>query len=451
MSIFSSLRKEQKEAVGLLQLGTFLEYFDFMLYIHMAVLLNDLYFPKTDPHTSSLLASFAFCSSWMLRPLGALIFGYIGDRFGRKTTVIMTTMMMAVSCIAMALLPTYEQIGIAAAWGITICRIFQSFSSMAEITGAEIYLTEITKPPVRYPVVAFVSAGATIGSFAALGVATMVTSYSFDWRYAFWAGALIAVIGVAARTKLRETPDFVDMKRRMKRAIEAANPNNPGKAAEAIKSINSTWKEKTDKKTILAYFLICSGRPVCFYFIFVYCSELLKNVYSFSPAQVIHNNMLVVLIDLLTTLLFVFLTAKIHPLKIQRFNFLCFFIPFMLLFPHLFNNFHTASTVFWLQVVCSVFTMGLGPASSVYTIHFPVYRRFSYLTFLFAISRSIMGGVFLGIVYLTDSFGHYGLWIVMIPVVIGYGWGLWHFIKLEKLYSPDMYTTPKAHLLPAYD
>ena len=97
--LFSSLTKQQKEAIGLLQIGTFLEYFDLMLYVHMAVLLNDMFFPKTDPHTAALLAAFAFCSTYVLRPFGALIFGYIGDTIGRKTTVIITTFLMSISCV----------------------------------------------------------------------------------------------------------------------------------------------------------------------------------------------------------------------------------------------------------------------------------------------------------------------------------------------------------------
>ena len=91
MGVFSSLSREQKEAVGLLQIGTFLEYFDLALYIHMAVLLNEIFFPKYDPHTASLLAAFALCSSLAFRPIGALIFGWIGDNIGRKPTIIITT------------------------------------------------------------------------------------------------------------------------------------------------------------------------------------------------------------------------------------------------------------------------------------------------------------------------------------------------------------------------
>ena len=106
MGIYASLKPEQKEAVGLLPIGTFLEYFDLMLYVHMAVVLNDVFFPKSDPYTHSILAAFAFCSTYVLRPFGALLFGYIGDNMGRKATIIITTLMMSISCVVMALLPT---------------------------------------------------------------------------------------------------------------------------------------------------------------------------------------------------------------------------------------------------------------------------------------------------------------------------------------------------------
>ena len=164
MAFLSSLNREQKEAIGLLQIGTFLEYFDLMLYVHMAVLLNELFFPKTDPHTASLLAAFAFCSTYLLRPIGALIFGHIGDTIGRKATVIITTMMMSVSCLVMANLPTYAQIGISAAWLATGCRIIQGFSSMGEIMGAQVYVSEIVRPPSQYIAVSCISIASMVGA-----------------------------------------------------------------------------------------------------------------------------------------------------------------------------------------------------------------------------------------------------------------------------------------------
>ena len=210
-----SLTREQKEAVGLLSIGTFLEYFDLMLYVHMAVLLNELFFPKTDAHTAMLITAFSFCSTYLLRPVGALIFGYIGDNIGRKHTVIITTFLMALSSLTMFLLPTYAQIGIAATWIVTICRIVQGMSSMGEIVGAELYLTELTRPPKQYAVVALISVMSTLGLFGALGVATIITKYGFNWRYAFLFGAGIALIGSMARTALRETPEFVDARKRL--------------------------------------------------------------------------------------------------------------------------------------------------------------------------------------------------------------------------------------------
>jgi MFS family permease len=194
-----SLTREQKEAVGLLSIGTLLEYFDLMLYVHMAVLLNELFFPKTDPFTASLLSAFAFCSTFVFRPFGALIFGYMGDTMGRRITVVITTIMMAISCIIMAISPTYAEIGITASVIITLCRIIQGLSSMGEVIGAELYVAETIQKPYRYFYVSIIPTLATTGGMLALAVATFVTQYTFNWRYAFWAGAIIALIGTIAK------------------------------------------------------------------------------------------------------------------------------------------------------------------------------------------------------------------------------------------------------------
>jgi len=287
-----TLTREQKEAVGLLSIGTFLEYFDLMLYVHMAVLLNELFFPKTDPFTASLLAAFAFCSTYILRPFGALLFGYIGDNIGRKHTVIITTFMMATSCTVMAVLPTYAQIGITASWLVTICRIIQGMSSMGEIIGAQIYLTETIKRPIQYPIVALLSLLAALGGVAALGIASLVTIYHTNWRYAFWFGALVAVIGTVARTSLRETPDFVNVKTRLKRTLNTINKDI------SVLSNQEPWKEKINPVHALNFFLIQCGWPICFYIAFIHCSSILQSSFGYSPEQVIHQNFFLAIIEM---------------------------------------------------------------------------------------------------------------------------------------------------------
>lgn len=224
----------------------------------MAVLLNELFFPKADPFTASLHSAFAFCSTYVLRPFGALIFGYIGDNIGRKATVIITTTMMSLSCILMASLPTYSQIGITASWVVTICRMVQGLSAMGEVTGANIYITEITKPPIQYPAVTMTSICSALGGVFALAVATFVTSFNFNWRIAFGIGAVVAIVGAVARTRLRETPDFADAKRRVKKALAQI------KRDPKILKENVIWTEKVNKKTALSLFFIECSWPVCF-------------------------------------------------------------------------------------------------------------------------------------------------------------------------------------------
>ncbi|AAY62178.1 sugar (and other) transporter family protein [Rickettsia felis str. Pedreira] len=276
-----SLTKEQKQAVGLLSVGTLLEYFDLMLYVHMSVLLNELFFPKADAYATSLYSIAALCATFIFRPLGALVFGYLGDTYGRKTTVVITTMMMATSCIVMALLPTYNEIGITASIIIILCRIVQGMSSMGEVIGTEVYLTEFTKPPIQYPIVALATVFATVGTFAALGVATIVTSYGFNWHYAFGIGAIIAVVGTLARTALRETPEFANAKLKLLKTFEKANRD--------IKVLenNPIWKEKINKKTAIALFIMDCAWPVCFYFAYIYCGDILVTKFNCTPEQVI--------------------------------------------------------------------------------------------------------------------------------------------------------------------
>ena len=430
--MWSSLRREQREAIGLLQVGTFLEYFDLMLYVHMAVLLNDLFFPKSDPHTTALLTAFAFCSTYVLRPFGALLFGYIGDHIGRKTTVVMTTMMMAVSCILMANLPTYSQIGITAAWIVTGCRIAQGLSSMGEVIGAEIYLTEITKVPARYLVVALLSISVALGPSFALGIASLVTSNGLNWRLAFWIGACIALVGAVARTRLRETPEFSDMKRRMKRTLKEAYDDGLGKHAELLKSTNPIWKEKVNKKMFVAYLLVQSGWPVFFYFTYMYCGNVLKTKFGYTSEQIIHQNFIVSLVQLSSMFLATMMCVWIYPLyivKVRSYIISCI----VLILPFVLEKVTSPTELFILQSSSIFFALTNSPAVPIFIVYFPVLKRFTCDSFIYASSRAIVYILTsFGLVYLTEYFGYFGLWFIMIPVCVGHIWGVQYFDNLER-------------------
>jgi MHS family proline/betaine transporter-like MFS transporter len=423
MKSMFGLKKEQGEAVALLSIGTFLEYFDLMIYIHMAVLLNELFFPKTDAHTAALLTAFAFCSTYLLRPIGALAFGYIGDNVGRKVTVVITTTMMSFSCLVMANLPTYSQIGITAAWVVTICRIIQGMSSMGEITGAQLYLSETIQPPARYSAVALLAFSVSLGTSAALGLASIVTSFGLSWRLAFWAGATIAVIGAVARTKLRETPDFADAKRRIKDKLAAGDLDK--------KTLKANYK--VNQKTSSALFLMDCMWPLCFYFSYVFCGNILKQSFGFTAEQIIHQNFIVSIVQIASLLMFVFLSYKIYPLIILKVKLIISSV-IIISCPFWLNNITDPFYLLVLQSSVIFFAADAAPATAIFYKHFPVLRRFTYISFTYAMSRALTYLVTaFGLVYLTENFGNWGILVIMLPVCIGYLIGLMHFEKLDKV------------------
>ena len=420
-----SLSREQKEAVGMLSIGTFLEYFDLLLYVHMAVLLNELFFPTYDTYSAAILSAFAFCSTFVFRPFGALLFGWIGDKIGRKSTVIITTIMMACSCLTMFSLPTYAQIGITASILVTICRIVQGMSSLGEVVGAELYLTETTKPPVQYPIVGLIAVFADIGGVAALGVATLVTMHGFNWRLAFLFGTVIALVGAVARTRLRETPEFADANKRLANKLEVF-----GLVKDDI-SAKQLLEHKVNIKTLLSYMAIESTGPIIFYFVYVYCSNILKNTFHYTSGQIISHNFIISLAFLIVSISYTYLSYKIHPLKIARTRLIIFLVG-ILFYPYLLNDIASTSHLLLLQLFVVVCSPRVFPATPIFYKQFPVFKRFRCTSLAFAIVRAIMFVITsFGLVYLIDYFGNWGLLVLILPFTVLYGFGLRYFEWLE--------------------
>jgi len=417
-----SLTREQKEAVGILSVGTFLEYFDLMLYLHMSVLLNDLFFPKVDPDTKLLLTATTFCTTYILRPFGALIFGWIGDHYGRKVTVVITTTIMAVSCVVMANLPTYDQIGITAAWIMITCRILQGLSSMGEVVGALLYLTEYIKAPIRYVAVASIPIFCDLGTLGALVVGTLVTSFSYSWRVAFWIGTIVAVIGFWARLALRETPEFVDAKKRI---------------SHIQNSVGITFDEKysplttVSSKSALSLFLMECTWPLCCYFAYFYCGELLKTHYGYTAEDVIHQNLIVSIVTLISCIIRAYLCKFFHPLIILKYR-LIISSAIFLMCPVWLDHALDGFSIGILQALITSFSADCKFASSVIYQHFPIFHRFKTAAFLYALSRALTYVITsFGLIYLINQLGNIGLLLAMGLTTIATGYGINHFFYLE--------------------
>jgi MHS family proline/betaine transporter-like MFS transporter len=421
------LSREQKKAIGLLSIGSFLEYFDLMLYVHMAVFLNAIFFKPTDPWTSSLLGAFAFCSTFIARPIGAAIFGYIGDNIGRKSTITITTFLMAGCCFMMTVIPTYAQIGIAASFLITACRIVQGISSMGELMGAELYAAEIIKyPPLAYASVACICAFATLGTLLALLVATAITSFGLNWRYAFGFGMIIALIGGVARQELRETPDFIDAKRRIKLKIDEAGINS-----DMIDS-NPVVKEKVETNTFISLFFMDCGWPVAFYIVYFYCSTILRDKFHYTPGEIIQHNLIVGIVNCFERFLLTYLAYRIYPLKILKFKWVIYTITILVL-PYILTFSTSPIHILLIQMVIIAFGPTKLPTLPIVYKYIPVFKRFKVISFTYALGTALVYIITsFGLIEMTRIFGYWGIIFIVLPGLLLYKYGVGYFEKLER-------------------
>lgn len=199
--------------------GTTLEWYDYFIYGAAAALaLNHLFFPSYAPAVGTILAFGTFASAWLTRPLGALIFGHLGDIIGRRRVLYITLMGMGVATIGTGLLPTYDTLGVWAPVLLIIFRMIQGLSAGGEFSGVATMSIEHAPEHLR----GRYSSLAQMGIPAALVIANLVSLaayampdealYSYGWRIPFLVSGLIFPVAIYIRSKLHESPAFVEAK-----------------------------------------------------------------------------------------------------------------------------------------------------------------------------------------------------------------------------------------------
>ena len=200
-------------------LGTVFEWYDFFVYGTLAATLARLFFPASNPMTSFLLVLASFGVGFGMRPLGAILFGYLGDRLGRKYTFLITITLMGVATAGVGLMPTYAQIGAAAPILLVILRIMQGLALGGEYGGAAIYVAEHAPANRRGLYTSFIQAG-VIGGFmlslaVVLGTNALLSAEaeeSWGWRVPFLISLLLLAVSLWVRLKLKESPVFQAIK-----------------------------------------------------------------------------------------------------------------------------------------------------------------------------------------------------------------------------------------------
>ncbi|MFM5917006.1 MAG: MFS transporter [Novosphingobium sp.] len=207
-----------RASLGIAAASTIIEWYDFTLYLYLVTVLSRTFFGSATTGIAATLAGFAL--AYLMRPLGALVFGHIGDRYGRRTTMLASMTLMTAAMLVTACLPTRDTIGPAAGAVLIALRCVMAFAVGGEYTGVIAYLIESAPPGRRGLITSLAAAASEVGALLAAGVsaalALLLAPAALDawgWRIAFALGAAMAAIVLAARMHMQETPEFERQRR----------------------------------------------------------------------------------------------------------------------------------------------------------------------------------------------------------------------------------------------
>ena len=204
--------------IGGASVGTIFEWYDFYLYGSLAGFITKHFFSGVNETTGYIFALLAFAAGFAVRPLGALVFGRLGDLWGRKNTFLVTMLLMGLSTFVVGLLPSYEAIGVAAPVLLIVMRLVQGMALGGEYGGAATYVAEHAPPGKRGLYTSFIQTTATLGLFLSLIVILLVRTNigedafgAWGWRVPFLASILLLGVSLWIRLRLHESPVFQRM------------------------------------------------------------------------------------------------------------------------------------------------------------------------------------------------------------------------------------------------
>lgn len=214
-----TVQQQERRAVFASWIGTTMEYYDYACYgLAASIIFGPLFFPTADPLVGTLLALSTFAVGYLARPAGALIFGHLGDRIGRKSVLVTTLVMMGVATFVIGILPTYDQIGLLAPILLVVARMFQGISAGGEYGGAILMTIEHSERKKRGFRGSLVNTGTTAGLVLANLVFLLVLLLpdehlmSWGWRIPFLLSAVLVAIGLVIRISVDESPEFTEAK-----------------------------------------------------------------------------------------------------------------------------------------------------------------------------------------------------------------------------------------------
>ncbi len=260
-------------------LGNFIEWFDYGSYSYFAVIIAQTFFPAGDRSVQLLQTYAVFALSFLLRPIGALVWGHIGDKLGRKWALSASIMLMTGATFCIGLIPSYAAIGFLAPLLLLIMRAIQGFSASGEYAGASTFLAEYAPTKRRGIYVSLVPASTATGllagslsAFALSGLLNEAFLHAWGWRFPFFVALPLGFVALYIRLHLEDSPTYQAMQQGMS-SVEKAEAKHP------IVALFTSYKAKL----LIAFGVACLN-AVGFYIVLTYLPTYLEEEVKMSTA-----------------------------------------------------------------------------------------------------------------------------------------------------------------------
>lgn len=358
--------------------GHIIEYFDSYLYGYFAFMLAPIFFPSDDP-TASLISSFgAFAAGFIMRPLGGIFFGHLGDRFGRKVAFLSSILLISVPTFGIGCLPSYDSIGITAPILLILFRLLQGVSLGGEYGGAAIFIREhVQKNGAGFAgslLAAIGFVGALAGTFVAAAF-TMDSMPPFAWRVPFFIGGFFGVLVYFLRRKLIETPAFQEIEK---------------KGAILKVPIFSVFKDHF--KGVLSGVGIGMNTTIPYYLTVIYMNPQYKDKFSLTTSQIMMLSTSLMVLWVIVLPIAGYFSDKIGRTKLMAWSAVSTILVAFPLF-YIMQEAQSATQFLTCQILICLTSMPyVATCSSVLPMLFPPAERYSGSAFSYSLGVAVFGG-----------------------------------------------------------
>ena len=365
-------------------LGNFIEWFDYATYTYFAITIGQVFFPGSEVN-STLMAFAIFALAFIFRPLGAMFWGSMGDKKGRKQSLAISVLLMSGAAFLIGCLPSYQAIGLASPILLLVLRSVQGFSVAGEYSGAAVFLAEYAPPEKRGRYCSLVPASTATGLLAGSTMALVLKMVlpeaaiiEWGWRIPFLLAGPLGLITHYIRTRVSDSPVYQEMQEKLEAKGESDD--------KPIKLLLTKHL-----RPLLVSFGACMLNAVGFYAVLTYLPNYLQDTVGYDAG----SSSLITTICLVAYIAFIFLSGRISDkvgrkkmLIIACVGFIIFTVPAF----YLLNSQNFAIILIVELVMCLLLTINDGTLSSYLSETFPTEVRYSGFALSFNFANAIFGG-----------------------------------------------------------